>query len=114
MINRVIIRGYRIFRVFEFCPNPGTNIVVGQLLNRTAEFAPAEGTIDFISSFGEDSVGNLYILTLGGDVFRIVPDTSPIPALTWWPLAMLVVSLAFIAALHEQGTRSRRKANTVE
>lgn len=29
MINRVIIRGYRIFRVFEFCPNPGTNIVVG-------------------------------------------------------------------------------------
>jgi putative ATP-dependent endonuclease of OLD family len=29
MISRVIICGYRIFRVFEFCPNSGTNIVVG-------------------------------------------------------------------------------------
>ena len=29
MIERVIVRGYRIFREFEFKPNPATNIIVG-------------------------------------------------------------------------------------
>lgn len=30
-----------------------------------------------ISSFGEDALGELYVLTLSGDVFRIVPATAP-------------------------------------
>ena len=29
MITRIIIKGYRIFRNFELCPNAGTNIIVG-------------------------------------------------------------------------------------
>jgi glucose/arabinose dehydrogenase len=33
------------------------------------EFAPVEGTLDSVSSFGEDAAGNLYILDLDGDVF---------------------------------------------
>ena len=65
----------------------GTNIVGGQLLNRTAEFAPAEGTIDFISSFGEDAEGNLYIVDMGnlgtpdglglGEIYMVTPLLLP-------------------------------------
>jgi DNA repair exonuclease SbcCD ATPase subunit len=29
VITRIVIKGYRIFQDFEFCPNAGTNIVVG-------------------------------------------------------------------------------------
>ncbi len=41
---------------------------------RTAELAPGGGlTINSISSFGEDAAGELYIVDLGGDVYKIVP-----------------------------------------
>ena len=41
--------------------------------DRTAQIAPNVGTIDSISSFGEDARGNLYIVDLGGEVFRLTP-----------------------------------------
>jgi glucose/arabinose dehydrogenase len=60
----------------------GTNIVDGMVLNRTAEFAPRIGAINFISSFGEDAEGNLYIVDMGnlgtpdglgqGEIYKIV------------------------------------------
>jgi glucose/arabinose dehydrogenase len=60
----------------------GSNIVNDQVLNRTTEFAPRVGTINFISSFGEDAEGNLYIVDMGnlgtpdglgkGEVYKIV------------------------------------------
>jgi glucose/arabinose dehydrogenase len=49
----------------------GTNYT--NLTDRTAELAPGAGlSIDEISSFGEDAAANLYIVDLGGEVFRIV------------------------------------------
>jgi glucose/arabinose dehydrogenase len=43
-------------------------------------FAPSAGTIDTISSFGEDGAGNLYVLDLfDGDVFRL-PEPHAIAA----------------------------------
>ena len=47
------------------------------LPDRTSELAP-EGdlSIDQISSFAEDDAGNLYILDLGGEIFRIVSTSS--------------------------------------
>jgi MYXO-CTERM domain-containing protein len=33
-----------------------------------------EGAAEFITSFGQDAVGNLYIGTVNGQVFRIVTD----------------------------------------
>jgi glucose/arabinose dehydrogenase len=43
--------------------------------NRTAEMTPDVGTIADISSFGEDGLGNLYVLDLiGGEVFKILPE----------------------------------------
>ncbi|MFQ6017315.1 MAG: PQQ-dependent sugar dehydrogenase [Kiloniellaceae bacterium] len=41
--------------------------------NLTEAFAPQTGSIEDISSFGEDAEGNLYILDLGGEVFKVVP-----------------------------------------
>lgn len=40
---------------------------------RTAEFAPATGTIDNIASFGVDQAGNLYIVDYDGEIFVIEP-----------------------------------------
>ncbi len=42
----------------------------------TVALDPAVGTINSISSFGEDNAGNLYIVDLGGEVFRVI-DTVP-------------------------------------
>ena len=46
-------------------------VSVSEFTNRTSQFAEDEGTIRNISSFGEDAAGNLYIVDLGGEVFRI-------------------------------------------
>jgi cysteine-rich repeat protein len=42
--------------------------------DRTAELSPISGSI---VSFGEDADGELYIVTLGGNVYKIVADTGP-------------------------------------
>jgi glucose/arabinose dehydrogenase len=41
-------------------------------MNRTAELSADVGSIQSISSFGEDASGNLYIVSLDGEVFEIV------------------------------------------
>ena len=40
---------------------------------RRADFAPNQGTIGNVSSFGLDQAGNLYIVDFDGDIFRIEP-----------------------------------------
>lgn len=40
--------------------------------NRTAEVSADAGSVQSISSFGEDASGNLYIVDLDGEVFKIV------------------------------------------
>ncbi len=43
--------------------------------DRTAELAPASGSISSISSFGEDGRGEVYIMEVGGgELYRIEPD----------------------------------------
>ncbi|MBI1340815.1 cadherin domain-containing protein [bacterium] len=42
-----------------------------QFTLRTADFAPDQGAIDAIAAFGEDVAGNLYIVDLTGEVFRL-------------------------------------------
>ena len=42
--------------------------------NRTSQISTDVGTIDSISSFGEDARGNLYIVDIGGEVFRLTPS----------------------------------------
>jgi glucose/arabinose dehydrogenase len=40
---------------------------------RTGQIVPNAGTLGSPSSFGEDARGNLYIVDLGGEVFRLTP-----------------------------------------
>jgi Ca2+-binding RTX toxin-like protein len=52
------------------------NGVVTEFVNRTAQLAVSGGTVDNISSFAEDGNGNLFIIGLDGEVFRIDPQSS--------------------------------------
>jgi glucose/arabinose dehydrogenase len=46
-----------------------------ELTDRTNELAPGNGlSIENISSFGEDGTGELYILDLNGEVFKVCPE----------------------------------------
>jgi Ca2+-binding RTX toxin-like protein len=49
----------------------GTN--VSNVSDRTAELTPNAGAIDRIASFGQDGAGNLYIVDLEGEIFKIEP-----------------------------------------
>lgn len=49
---------------------------VTDLTNWTTHLKPEQGRIGEISSFGEDNAGNLFIVDLGGQVFRLVCDGS--------------------------------------
>jgi hypothetical protein len=68
----------------------GTNYT--ELADHTADpdFAPDQGSLVNISSFGEDAAGNLYLVSLGGDVFRITALPA-VPALG--PVALAAVAL---------------------
>ncbi len=44
-----------------------------QATDRTSQIAVDAGSIGSVSSFGEDAAGNLYIVDIDGDVFRLVP-----------------------------------------
>lgn len=53
----------------------GTNFI--DLRDWTDILLPDIGSITNITSFGEDALGNLYIIDGGGEVFMIVPEPSP-------------------------------------
>jgi glucose/arabinose dehydrogenase len=44
--------------------------------NRTDQLVTSGGTIDQIASFGEDGRGNLYIVGLDGEIFRLRPQAA--------------------------------------
>jgi len=68
----------------------GTNFT--DLQNITSMLTPDVGSIDSIVSFGEDNAGNLFIVDIGGEVFRITPtlQTAVIPE----PSTLSLVGLA--------------------
>ena len=49
----------------------GTTLPASQFTVRRTSFAPTQGAINNISSFGVDQQGNLYIVDLDGEIFRI-------------------------------------------
>lgn len=64
-------------RIWGLRQNPVTGVY--ESVERTSDFAPSDGLdIRGISSFGQDSAGNLYICDIfDGEVFRIVPTGAP-------------------------------------
>lgn len=59
---------YTAGKIWSFRYEDGT---IRQFTDRTTQLAPEFGGIDSISSFGEDAAGNLYIVDLDGEVFRL-------------------------------------------
>lgn len=51
----------------------GTTIPSSQFRLRNADFTPAAGTINNVSSFGLDQAGNLYIVDYDGEIYRLEP-----------------------------------------
>ncbi len=49
----------------------GMTISSADFILRNADFAPNQGTINNIAAFGVDQAGNVYIVDLGGEIFRI-------------------------------------------
>jgi glucose/arabinose dehydrogenase len=79
----------------------GSNIIDDLVINRTIEFTPVEGEINFISSFGEDALGNLYIVDLGnlgtprsfnanvGEIYMLRAFPVVVPEPSTWLLAVV-------------------------
>jgi glucose/arabinose dehydrogenase len=78
----------------------GAGGVVGDVLDRTADFAPPVGSIGSVVGFGEDGDGELYVVDLGGEVFR-VPE--PAQAL------LAVVGALVLAGVPRGGPRARAR-----
>ena len=47
---------------------------VSEFTERTSELTPDAGFIGSISSFGTDSQGEIYVVDLGGEIFKILPQ----------------------------------------
>ena len=54
------------------------NGVVTDQRDRTAEITSEVGSITSIASFGEDASGEMYIVSLDGNVYKIVPADAPV------------------------------------
>ena len=56
---------------------PVGNLVIGQSLDAgafivlTDDLAPSMGSLTSLTAFGTDETDNLYIVSIGGDVFRM-------------------------------------------
>ena len=77
------INGFYFFA--DFVSNNVWSIPTNELVNgatvsaedfaiETDVLTPDAGSLSSIASFGEDTAGNLYIVSLGGDIFRIEPN----------------------------------------
>lgn len=51
-------------------------LVPGSLTDLTGRFGADAGSIDLISSFGQDAAGNLYVVDFTGEIFQVVPQVS--------------------------------------
>ena len=51
----------------------GTTTPSSAFTNRNVAFTPNVGTLTNVVGFGEDAAGNLYIVSLGGSIFAILP-----------------------------------------
>ena len=53
---------------------PDRTVFGSEFLRINGSLRPETGTVESISSFGEDNDSNLYIVSILGDVFRIQAD----------------------------------------
>jgi len=54
----------------------GAGGIVGPRIDHTTELAPDQGAIDAPVGFGEDGLGEAYLVDQDGEVFRLAPEPS--------------------------------------
>jgi glucose/arabinose dehydrogenase len=54
---------------------PGSTFASSGFTIRTQDFIPDAGTVNSIVAFGTDTAGNVYIVDIGGEIFRIEPQS---------------------------------------
>ena len=86
-------------------------VAVTEFLDWTTPFVPDVGAINEIVGFGEDGVGNLYIVDLGGEVFQVVGPLAAIPVLPGARLFLIPLLAASGAHLARRARRSRLSPN---
>ncbi|MEQ9059511.1 MAG: PQQ-dependent sugar dehydrogenase [Gammaproteobacteria bacterium] len=64
---------------------------VSNFIDWTGRLMPDMGSIDNVASFGEDAVGNLYLVDLDGEVFVLQPVPLPASVLLLAPAALLAM-----------------------
>jgi hypothetical protein len=74
----------------------GDAVLSDEVIDRTSQLVPPEGTIDRIVAFGEDGFGEMYIVDLGGEIYKVVPEPT---------LGVLRAGIVLLALL---GARRRR------
>jgi len=52
----------------------GDAVLNSEVTDRTSQFTPPSGDIEKIVAFGEDGFGEMYIVDLGGEIYRVVPE----------------------------------------
>ncbi|MBW2542037.1 MAG: PQQ-dependent sugar dehydrogenase [Deltaproteobacteria bacterium] len=77
----------------------GDAVLSEEVADRTSQLAPPEGTIDRIVAFGEDGFGEMYIVDLNGEVYKVVPEPS---------MGVLRAGIALLALLAERRRRLSR------
>jgi hypothetical protein len=90
----------------DYCSNTiwsfewnGDAVLSEEVIDRTSQFSPLDGTIDKIVAFGEDGFGEMYIVDLGGEIYKVVPE----PAVGMLPAG--IIALALLA--RQRSRRSR-------
>jgi len=84
---------------------------VTDFTDRTSELAPGGGMqINQPVAIGEDGAGELYIVDMGGEIYKIVPSGFSIPALGGPGIAAFALLLAAGGALAARRVRRRRNA----
>ena len=53
----------------------GQTLASSRFARRNEDFTPDAGSLNSIASFGEDSAGNLFLVSLGGDIFMVRQGT---------------------------------------
>jgi len=67
----------------DYCKNTiwsfvwdGDAVSGDEITDRTSQFTPDLGAIEQVVAFGEDGFGELYIVDLGGEIYRVVPEPA--------------------------------------
>ncbi len=79
----------------------GDALLNSEVTDRTNQFSPPVGTIDNIVAFGEDGFGEMYIVDLSGEVYRVVPEPSG--------GMMLITGTGLLMVLYTRHIRGSRK-----